>query len=55
MRVGDADPTARMGYVKELDDDLQIGDLEAAADYLVVHDDVREVAVSASAWAACRR
>ena len=24
---------------------LQIGDLEAAADYLVVHDDVREVAV----------
>ena len=34
-----------MDYVKELDDELQIGDLEAAADYLVVHDDVREVAV----------
>ena len=30
---------------RELDDDFQIGDLEAAADYLVVHDDVREVAV----------
>ena len=36
---------ARMAYVSQLDDDLQIGDLEAAADYLVVHDDVREVAV----------
>ncbi len=36
---------ARLGYLAELDDDLQIGDLEAAADYLVVHDDVREVAV----------
>jgi carboxymethylenebutenolidase len=34
-----------MGYVAQLDDELQIGDLEAAADYLVVHDDVREVAV----------
>ena len=34
-----------MGHVKELDDDLQLGDLEAAADYLVVHDDVSEVAV----------
>ena len=31
---------ARMGHVKELDDELQIGDLEAAADYLVVYDDV---------------
>jgi carboxymethylenebutenolidase len=39
------DPSARMAYVKELDDELQLGDLEAAADYLVVHDDVREVAV----------
>lgn len=36
---------ARLGYLAELDDDLQIGDLEVAADYLVVHDDVREVAV----------
>jgi carboxymethylenebutenolidase len=39
------DPSARMGYAHELDDELQLGDLEAAADYLVVHDDVREVAV----------
>ena len=36
---------ARLGFLGQLDDDLQIGDLEAAADYLVVHDDVREVAV----------
>src|SRR5215213_3420660 len=42
---GDSDSAARMGHVKELDDELQLGDLEAAADYLVVHDDVREVAV----------
>src|SRR5713101_160582 len=41
----DPEPDARMAYVPQLDDDLQIGDLEAAADYLVVHDDVREVAV----------
>jgi carboxymethylenebutenolidase len=41
----DPEPAARAGYVAELDDDLQIGDLEAAADYLVVQDDVREVAV----------
>jgi carboxymethylenebutenolidase len=40
-----AEPAARMAYVNELDDAVQIGDLEAAADYLVVHDDVREVAV----------
>ena len=36
---------AAWAYVTQLDDDLQLGDLEAAADYLVVHDDVREVAV----------
>jgi carboxymethylenebutenolidase len=41
----DTDPATRMAHVKHLDDDLQVGDLEAAADYLVVHDDVREVAV----------
>ncbi len=41
----EADAGARMRYVAELDDDLQIADLETAADYLVVHDDVREVAV----------
>lgn len=42
---GADDPAVRMDHVAELDDDLQIGDLEAAADFLVVHDDVREVAV----------
>ena len=48
-------PTARMAYVTQLDDELQIGDLEAAADYLVVHDDVqRGRGARASAWAACR-
>jgi carboxymethylenebutenolidase len=41
----EADPTARMGFVAERDDDQQIGDLETAGDYLVVHDDVREVDV----------
>ena len=34
-----------MAFVRELDDDLQIGDLEIAADYVVIHDDVREVGV----------
>ena len=43
VRSGDVD--TRLGYVHELDDEVQLGDLEAAADYLVVHDDVREVAV----------
>ena len=33
---------ARMAFAKELEDDLQLGDLEIAADYLVVHDDVRK-------------
>jgi carboxymethylenebutenolidase len=42
---GATDSTVRMEYVKELDDELQIGDLEAAADYVVIHDDVRDVAV----------
>jgi carboxymethylenebutenolidase len=41
----DEEVTSRQGYAPQLDDDLQIGDLELAADYLVVHDDVREVAV----------
>jgi carboxymethylenebutenolidase len=36
---------ARMAHVRQLDDEIQIGDLEAAADYLVIHDDVREVSV----------
>jgi carboxymethylenebutenolidase len=42
---GGEDVAARMAHLRELDDDVQIGDLESAADYLVVHDDVREVAV----------
>ncbi|MET0920713.1 MAG: dienelactone hydrolase family protein [Acidimicrobiia bacterium] len=41
----DPENTSRMASVKELDDHVQLGDLEAAADYLVVHDDVRQVAV----------
>src|SRR4029079_4431826 len=45
VRGATDDPTLRMHHVKELDEELQLGDLEAAADYLVVHDDVREVAV----------
>ena len=40
-----SDMEVRLGYLAQLDDELQLGDLEAAADYLVVHDDVREVAV----------
>ena len=40
-----ADPAERMAHVQHLDDALQIGDLEAAADYVVVHDDVARVAV----------
>ena len=42
---GASDNTVRMGHVKELDDELQIADLEAAADYVVVHDDIARVAV----------
>jgi carboxymethylenebutenolidase len=39
------DPAARMAYMPQLDDEKQLGDLEAAADYVVVHDDVGRVAV----------
>ena len=39
------DPAVRMTHVPQLDDALQIGDLAAAADHLVVHDDVGRVAV----------
>jgi carboxymethylenebutenolidase len=42
---GAGDVDVRLNHLAELDDELQIGDLEAAADYLVVHDDVREVTV----------
>lgn len=42
---GSLDPAARMGRIAELVDETQLADLEAAADYLVVHDDVTHVAV----------
>jgi carboxymethylenebutenolidase len=40
-----SDLTLRMAYVAKLEDELQLGDLEAAGDYLVVNDDVNEIAV----------
>lgn len=40
-----ADVTARMDRVKDLEDSMQIGNLERAADWLVVNDDVSEVAI----------
>ena len=43
--VADTDPMARMQLVGSLEDELQIGDLERAADHLVVYDDVSDVAV----------
>lgn len=39
------DAMARMERVKDLEDAVQIGNLERAADWLVVHDDVSDVAV----------
>jgi carboxymethylenebutenolidase len=39
------DPPARMQHVSQLDDAQQLGDLEAAADWLVINDDVTDVAV----------
>jgi carboxymethylenebutenolidase len=41
----DLDPPARLDKVKDFEDEVQIGNLDRAADYLVVHDDVSEVAV----------
>jgi carboxymethylenebutenolidase len=43
--VTDLDPMGRMQLVASMEDELQIGDLERAADHLVVHDDVTDVAV----------
>jgi carboxymethylenebutenolidase len=40
-----ADAAARMRMGSTLEDELQLGDLERAADHLVVHDDVADVAV----------
>lgn len=37
--------TQRFELIGRMTDEVQIGDLEVAADYLVVHDDVTEVAV----------
>jgi len=37
------EPSARMGHVQQLDDDHQIGDLVAAADWLTEHDGVQRV------------
>jgi carboxymethylenebutenolidase len=39
------DPAVRMGWIPKLDDADQLGDLEAAADLLVVQDDVARVGV----------
>jgi len=44
VRAAD-DPAVRMAYVPQLADEKQLGDLEAAADYVVVHDDIARVAV----------
>jgi carboxymethylenebutenolidase len=43
--VEGADAPARMQRVAEMEDELQVGDLERAADHLVVHDDVSDVAI----------
>ena len=43
--VTDLDPMGRMQLVASMEDELQIGDLERAADHLVVHDDVSDVAI----------
>jgi carboxymethylenebutenolidase len=40
-----SDLDRRMAQVAHLEDELQLGDLDAAADHLVVHDDVAETAV----------
>jgi carboxymethylenebutenolidase len=45
QRSGATDPLTRFAWVAELDDDTQIGDLAAAADLLVVEDDVSRVGV----------
>jgi carboxymethylenebutenolidase len=39
------DAAARLDRVKDLDDAVQVGNLERAADWLVVHDDVTEVSI----------
>jgi dienelactone hydrolase len=44
-RAAAQDATARFGWLGALDDDLQLGDLSAAADLLVIEDDVARVGV----------
>ncbi len=44
-RAATDDVMVRMGWVSNLDDDDQLGDLEAAADLLVIEDDVSRVGV----------
>jgi carboxymethylenebutenolidase len=39
------DAPSRMARVKDLDDETQIGNLERAGDWLVVHDDVSDVSI----------
>jgi carboxymethylenebutenolidase len=39
------DAMARMGKMQDLDDETQIGNLERAADWLVVNDDVSDVSI----------
>jgi len=41
--VADLEPMERMSLVASMADATQIGDLERAADYLIVHDDVTEI------------
>jgi carboxymethylenebutenolidase len=43
--VAELDAGGRMARVGELDDAVQLADLERAADYLVVHDDVTDIAI----------
>jgi len=42
---GAAEPTERMAYVGQLDDEQQLGDLTAGADWLAEHDSVERVHV----------
>ena len=44
-RAAAQDPSERMGWLASLDDDIQLGDLAAAADLLVVEDDVARAGV----------
>jgi carboxymethylenebutenolidase len=44
-RSGATDPLTRFAWVADLDDETQLGDLAAAADLLVVEDDVSRVGV----------